>query len=281
MRNKKCLLLILCTLGVLCGEFFGCAKSRPTAEQVAAGGELVRPVVVIGGYGDFGIGDRTATGKLRRLTGDPRIRAVHPGFSGNFSDAADAVVNAVDESFGAGSDTETIEVDVVAISMGGLTARWAAAPDAQFGDNNRRLKIKNLYTIASPHIGAQMADNWAWADPFFTGRSMRTGSDFYTALAAREAVATGDERYPIVQYARENDITIGPGSDLPPHLWDRGQVIWLDMPFWRTGHAGAYGDERILRDITRRLETEQLTTENTEGTEKDVVICESGCGSEL
>jgi pimeloyl-ACP methyl ester carboxylesterase len=216
----------------------GCGRVTPTPAEVKAGGPLPRPVVVLGGYGDpIGIGSGHLARRLRDLTGDRRVLAIPAGLHRSFDSAADRAVRQVRRRFG------DVEVDVVGISMGGLTARHAAARE------DDPLRVARLYTVCSPHTGAQAANDWAWADLFLNGRQMRTGSPFLQDLARREGALT----YPIVQYARRNDVTIGRGARLPTHLHSRGQVIWLNVPPWRTGHAFCYADERILADIARRL----------------------------
>ena len=224
-------LLFLCLVAV------GCARTTPTAEQLADGGPLPRPVVVIAGYADFlSISSRHLAGELRDATGDGRVLAVPGGFHDDFDAHADDVARRARETFGEG-----VEYDVIGVSMGGLTARHLAATD--------RLDVARLFTVCAPHTGAQLADNWAWADFLGNGRQMRPGSGYLAALARAEA--GGD--IPLVAYAREKDFTIGPGAELPTHLQDRGQLIWLGVPWWRTGHAFCYADDRIVADLARRL----------------------------
>lgn len=203
------------------------------------------PVLVIGGYGDPGLATTVTVAKLRRRLPDRTYIKVSPGLSSTMDNAAAAVVERFEQERPSTRPGETAEVDVVAISMGGLVARLAAMP----ADERSRLNIRRLYTICSPHSGALLADR---AGFFGSGREMRSNSPFLQELTRVELAAASD--FPIVAYARENDSAIGdPGLQLPPHLHDRGHVVWLPMPFWRSGHPGAYGDKRIIGDIARRL----------------------------
>lgn len=238
--------LIFCLVG-------GCTTVKPlgggggvTPEQAA---KADVPLVVIGGWADPGIGGTVAATKLRDLTGNGRILAVHPGLAWSFDGAGNKVVDEVEKHFGPNA-----QVDVVGISMGGITARHAAAPDARFGKEGHRLNIRNLFTIASPHSGSQLAN---LAGFWGTGLAMRSNSPFLQRLARREA----DGDYPIVAYARTYDYTIGPGSALPDHLLDRGQLIWMPANPLGGGHWRPYADERILGDIARRLTTEARRTQ--------------------
>ena len=89
---------------------------------------LDRPVLVLGGYFDPGIVACDLSRRLRRLTGDPRVIAVPFAFCGDFDTCRARVIRAVDRAYGTVDPVWTTEVDVVAVSMGGLVARYAAAP---------------------------------------------------------------------------------------------------------------------------------------------------------
>ena len=175
---------------------------------------------------------------------------VSPGFAVTFDGAAKLVVEAVERYFPSDDPDRTVAVDVIGNSMGGVVARHAAAPGGGFG---RRLDVRNLYTISSPHGGAVEADFFGPL-AFGTARAMRTDSPFLRRLAVREQLE-GASRYPVTAYARERDHTVGAGVALPPHL--RGQLIYLPVAWYnRSSHSFAYTDGRILNDVLRRLRAE-------------------------
>lgn len=205
---------------------------------------LPRPLVVLGGYLDPGIGPALYAADLRRLTQDDRITSVSFAFSRDFDETRRKVIAAVDEAFPTDDPEETVEVDVVALSMGGVVARHAAMPVP----GQRRLKIARLFTIASPHRGAKRAE---WPTFIQLQRDMRAGSEFLTALNRCE-----EEDYELVAYVRLGDDVIGPENAAP-----QGQTpYWLPNLPLQTAHAGAMRDPRILADIARRLRGEEPFT---------------------
>ena len=241
---RLCDLLLFAGMALLLAA--GCTNVRPEAGGPTA---LARPVVVIGGIGDLGVG-ATYTGRwMKSRAGDRRVIGVSPGWALTFDDAAQAVVAAVERYYPSDDPTQTVPVDVIGLSMGGVNARHAAAPGGTF--KGKRLNVARLYTISSPGVGAVEADFFG---PllFGTARAMRTGSPFMTRLADREQQVDAADRYPLVAYARANDRTVGKGVRLPPG--SNGQLIWLPVPWWNLStHNFCYTDGRILNDILRRL----------------------------
>ena len=223
----------------------GCTTNvRPPA--VIENTSLPRPVVVIGGIGDP-FYTATQVGRLvKREAGEDRVLGVSPGLAWSFDDAARTVIEAVERHFPDDDPAMTTEVDVIGISMGGLTARHAALPGNGTGQT---LNVRRMYTICAPHTGAQGADFFGF---FGTALAMRTGSPFLTRLRGRERGAGVD--YELVAYARSRDLTIGAGSALPDHL--DGQFVWLRTPWYLTGHSFCTHDRRIIEDILHRLARE-------------------------
>lgn len=200
-----------------------------------------RPIVVVGGLYDPGFIGLLAS-DLRRLT-HPDVRVISVTFigKGTFDECRDHLVECVQRSIPSTWLHETTEVDVVAYSMGGLVARYAAMPDA----GRPRLNIARLWTIATPHRGAKLA-----ALPTFDQRviEMRCGSTFLQALD--DGLAEAD--YPIIPYARQGDAVVGTENTAPP-----GCVpIWVPNPPFGLAHLGAYSDHRIVADIARQLRGE-------------------------
>ena len=140
--------------------------------------------------------------QVGKLTGDDRIVGVVFAFMGPFDDCREKVIRQVDKVFMTEDSIWTVEVDVVAVSMGGLVARYAAAPAAKV-DRGRRLRIKRLFTISTPHLGSNMArlptfDRWQIG--------MRSGSSFLRILAAELKHAT----YTIHPDVRLEYLMVGP-----------------------------------------------------------------------
>lgn len=212
---------------------------------------LARPLVVTGGIGDPGLGTSGVVRYMRRVTPeDDAIISVNffgPG-SGTFEACRDGLIEAVEAALPSDDPELTVEVDVIGISMGGLVARYAACCP---GDSGKRLQIRRLFTISTPHRGARLA-----ALPTIDPRKldMRAGSDFLVRLDEE----LPDAGYELLPYARLDDLIVGTENAAPP-----GQTAWwVYTPPLTFGHLGASQDPRILADIARRLRGETpLTTE--------------------
>lgn len=209
---------------------------------------LARPLVIVGGFWDFNISPPLFAQHFRQLTGDDRILGVSVGLCGSFAECRRTVIEAVDESFPCADPTWTTEVDVIGASLGGLVARYAAAPPDD-PSRPRRLKIARLFTISSPHAGATLAD--AVALTAFH-RDMCPGSEFLKGLAARDAEAT----YELYPYVLLGDEIVGQQHAAPPGR----NPYWLTAPGFPLPHLAAMMDARILADIARRLRGEEPFT---------------------
>lgn len=183
-----------------------------------------RPILVLGGYADP-IGAAFLAGRLRPLFAGPNITTVSFAFDCEFDDARESLVEA------AGGE----EVDVVAVSMGGLVARHAAATGG--------LKLRRLFTIATPHAGADLA---ALPTPDPLMQDMRSDSEFMKKLNAAPA------SYELYPYAALGDVIVGTPNAAPAgdHPW------WVATGPLAEGHVAAALDPRILADIARRLRGE-------------------------
>jgi hypothetical protein len=203
---------------------------------------LDRPRVVIGGFLDPNVSPPLYKMHFRRMSGgDDRIVTVSVGFCGSFDECRQKVLDAVDRAFPSADPTWTTEVDVVGASLGGLVARYAAAPSDDPA-KPRRLKIARLFSISSPQQGATLADAVGFTQYH---RDMRPGSPFMKALAAHDAQAA----YRLYPYVRLGDEIVGEQYAAPP---DRAP-LWLPNPPLSLSHAGAMIDPRILADIGLRL----------------------------
>jgi pimeloyl-ACP methyl ester carboxylesterase len=218
------------------------AVERMRAEPKA----LQRPLVIVGGFWDPNFSPTLLKGYFRRIAGDDRkIVTVAIGFSGSFWECREKIIDAVDEAFPSTDPTWTSEVDVIGASLGGLAARHAAAPAVE-GEGPRRLRIKRLFSIGSPHCGATLAKTIALTE---FHRDMRPDSAFLKRLAAEDAGAT----YDVFPYVWLGDEIVGERYASPPGV----NPLWLPALPMLPPHAGAMMDSRILGDIGRRLRGEE------------------------
>lgn len=207
-----------------------------------------RPVLVLGGIYDPGFASSSIARTLRRSTPDDTqvIAVSYPGVS-TFERCAAKAVDFLNTRFPSDSESETVEVDVVGYSMGGIVARYAAMPT----DNGRkRLKIRRLFTVASPHRGARLAALPIFFDPRVAG--MRADSELMASLD--ESLA--GEPFELVCYARLGDLTVGARNTAPKGM----NPYWVPNTFPSMGHYSAAFDKRIMLDIARRLRGEQPVT---------------------
>ncbi|UCD76721.1 MAG: hypothetical protein JSV91_07295 [Phycisphaerales bacterium] len=204
---------------------------------------LERPMVVLAGIHDPGLIVSALARRLgKTVTGGPIIE-VSFFAADTFEECRDRVIEAVEKAVPGDVRAQTAEVDVVAISMGGLVARFAAQ---RRSDDGRRLNIKRLFTIATPHRGARLA-----VLPTLDKRQvdMRVGSAFLAALEAGRAEAG----YDLLAYVRLGDAIVGPENTAPPG----GFVWWVPNRPLSLSHVQASEDPRIVADIARRLRGEQ------------------------
>jgi hypothetical protein len=245
----------------------GLTRSDATLERermVAGPVKLQRPVVVLNGYRGLPTLANRVARKLCEITSGKRedFLAISYWTSTDLDAIAAKVVRKVEEAWPSDDPEQTVEVDVVAVSMGGVVARWAAmAPEDRVrgaaegtagGDKSKsgrkahgkRLRIARVFTISSPHGGALMANLIA---PDAAARDMRTGSPF---LAAMDRTLP-DANYDMVCYAQTNDKMVG-----ALHASPAGHgVIWCSGT-WIFSHFTAPDNPMFLVDIARRLRGE-------------------------
>ncbi len=201
-----------------------------------------RPVIVVGGYRDPGLGSWWVKRKLARVLAPESLTSVTFFFSMSFDACCEKLIAAVDRDFPTDDPNWTTPVDVVAASMGGVVARYAAM---ERGDH-RRLRIRRLFTISTPHRGASLADELPALDPMH--HQLRTGSKFIQRLNDEMA----NLAYEIIPYVRLSDRIVGARNAAPP-----GQSpLWVSARLFQPSHHFAPSDARILADIMSRLRSE-------------------------
>lgn len=238
---------------ILCATHVGCSMPRwqpnPSFDVTRAEARadiarmqdspiaLPRPVVFLAGIGDLSI----SSGAMEE--------AILPTFIGpsaelnffnefTFDGARQKALREVAEQLG--TDVDHIpEVDVIAFSMGGLVARFAAIPD----ENGRRLPIRRLYTVSTPHEGARLA-----GVPF----GIPQGEDMCPTSEFLERLRQARREYELVCYTRLDDVTVGEEFAAP----DGEPLWWVPTPSGEWSHMAAFEDPRILADIARRLRGE-------------------------
>lgn len=210
--------------------------ARMRASPVAA----PRPIVVLGGWRAMRFPAAILARRIRTLVGAAQTLAVAFPFHFRCERAAATTLLRIDERFPSSDPDATVPVDVVAVSMGGLIARWAAIPLP----GRPVLRIARLFTLATPHRGARIA-RFIRPDP--TVSAMRPGSNFLQKLDA--ALPAAD--YELVCYARLRDSWVG-ARNTAPHgrnpIWKPGPLL--------LSHTTISTDSLIIADIARRIRGE-------------------------
>lgn len=208
-----------------------------------------RPIVVLGGIYDPGIASSGVARRIRRMVdAEDLIISISFFGCGTFDECRARVIEKVHEAFPSDDPEVTTEIDVIAISMGGLVARHAAAVKAEGG---RRLQIRRMFTISTPHRGAKLA----WLLTFDSRiKDMKKDSPFLNKLD----LAWKNADYEIYPYTRLGDVIVGPANTAPPgrHPW------WVANIPGSFSHLFAMFDPRFLADIARHLRSESPFTLN-------------------
>lgn len=203
---------------------------------------LERPLVILGGFSDPGFSSSAVRSACRRLFDDERIVVVNFAGTTGFDQCRKRVIDAVDKAFESADPSQTAEVDVIGLSMGGLVARVAAETDAP---GERRLRIARLFAVSSPLQGAKLARYPLVLTTMH--RDMREGSELLHTLNDSRAP------FPIYAYTRLHDFVVGEELAAPA-----GETAWwVDTPPLGDAHFGAIIDPRIMADIARRLRGEE------------------------
>ena len=147
---------------------------------------LDRPLVIVGGFLDPDLFPPLLEHYFKSISPDAKIVTVTVGFYGSFEDCRQAVISAVDKEFPSSDPQWTTQVDVVGVSLGGLVARYAAAPcrDAS------HLSAGSIWRGSSRSAARYPARRWRSRRglPNFYG-ICRSGPIFKKYLAAHDAEA--------------------------------------------------------------------------------------------
>ena len=226
------------------------AEVREVIERLRANPKMpVRPVVILTGYHSPRAQGEYLRRMLLRLTspGAPITTAAYMtrvDMPSICSDAMEQVRGQVGDG----------PVDLVGISMGGLIARVIstdAALPSTAGTIAARVPVntRRIFTLASPHCGALLADRVA-LDP--AAKDMQRGSAFLGALDAALRGGGGNPAVELTCYSRLRDGWVGAKQAAPA-----GQgVIWTPGVLWGS-HLSVSWDRRILADLALRLRGEE------------------------
>jgi len=208
---------------------------------------LERPLLCVGGWRAHWHLPHGTRARFLELTGaaDDCIGALAFPDAHTIDEAARRIVRRVDALWGEAEGDETREIDVVAVSMGGLASRLAAT-EAFAREHGRRLKIHRLFTLATPHRGACLA-KFVRLDK--AARQMKPGSEFLARLDER----LPERDYELVCYGRTRDLWVGLDRTHP----EGHGLLWAHTPPLTFAHLLVSRDRRLLLDIARRLRGEE------------------------
>lgn len=215
---------------------------------------LDRPVVVLNGYHGLPTLANRITRKLRAATSRDTddFLSISYMLGGSIDTMTERVVREVEERWPCADPEFTTEVDVVAISMGGIIARWGELPPSdriRAGTppslvTGKRLRIRRLFTLGTPHRGATLAE-WIRIDS--AAVDLRAGSPLLATLDAHAA----DRAYELFCYGQMRDLIVGATRTAPP-----GAVpIWTSGTFFFS-HLDLADNPVFLADIARHLRDE-------------------------
>lgn len=264
-------LILACGLGLLPVAMIGCIPIPYWNPDFPASRELVsaeirrmldghverpRPLVILSGYRSPRFAADLLGSRLQRLAHirDDQLLVMSYPCSTSIPGLARRAVERVEQRWPSANPDWTTEVDVIGYSMGGIVARLAATGpmvcscsdscESCACDKGKRLRIHTLYTLATPHNGAALADI---ATTSSAVRDMTRGS----ALQAFLDDALTRKDYKLVCYAVLEDKIVDARRTYPDGY----------LPYWVSGwivfsHFQIVWDRRVVADIALRLRNE-------------------------
>jgi hypothetical protein len=207
-----------------------------------------RPLLVLAGYHAWRVMVASTARTMRSLVGGgpEEYHAMAYPFSSDIEGMAKAVVREVGRVWPHDEPHRTAEIDVIGVSMGGIVARIAA--QLPLVDGQKRLRIVRLFTLATPHQGALLAERLPSFARDRAARDLHPQSRFLERLNASLPTA----RYELTCYARLNDKWVGATRTAPPGR----EPVWVSGLRFMS-HTTIAADTRILADIARRLRGEE------------------------
>lgn len=215
------------------------------AQQEQEQPSLVRPLLLLSGYTDPGIAPEYLVTQFSNIFAEDRMIGMNFYTTLTMDDCRDRVIEKTNQAFPSSDPNQTVVVDVIAHSMGGLISRYSAMDIP----GKCRLRIARLFTITTPHQGALIS-----IPPSLDPRveDMRAGSNFLQTLDS----AFPERDYELICYTRLGDTIVAPRAAAPPDypLW------WVpNIPF-TAAHLNAPSDPRILLDMVLRLQNQKPVT---------------------
>jgi hypothetical protein len=207
---------------------------------------LERPLVVLGGFIDPGLGSWWVGRRFSKLVSDPeRILGISYATCCTMEECRERTIAAVDAAFPSDDPEWTTEVDVIALSLGGVIVRDACAPVRLGSTSKRRLRAARVFTLSSPHRGASRA-GLPLLHPLQI--DLRYGSELVRRLENVYRAAD----YELFTYVRLGDSWVGAENAAP-----FGETPWwLSNGLFNSAHDMGCIDLRAHADIARRLRGE-------------------------
>lgn len=205
---------------------------------------LQRPVLLLNGWGDWGGNVSRLKERYGAVLDDERIVTVSFPFELTYEGARAKVLKALEEAYPSDDPDETVEVDAVTLSMGGVVAVYAAGEVGE-GADRKRLKLNTLYTIGGPMRGAQAALVPA-PDPMLI--ALNPVLPFMGTIRRMQV----ERDYEIVSYVRLGDGIVGFDNAAPPGE----RPYWLSNGPFQDAHNEGLKDDRIHADILSKLRGE-------------------------